>query len=157
MPCPGHPGQRRLRNLPARHADQHVRAAQRRRDVAVELGRVGERGQFGLGTGQVRPPVVERATRIADDDVAAIHTPGDQHLRDRHAGGSGPDHRDPEVAQLPVKQPRRVAQRRQHDHGRTVLVVVKDRNRQRGVQPALDLEAARRGDVLQVDAAKRRC
>ena len=47
-----------------------------------------------------------------------------------------------------------VAQRGQHDDRGAVLVVVEDRDRQRLVQPALDLEAARRRDVLEVDAAE---
>jgi hypothetical protein len=42
----------------------------------------------------------------------------------------------------------------QHDDRRPVLIVVKDRNVQLFAQTALDLEAARRGDVFQVDAAK---
>ena len=47
-------------------------------------------------------------------------------------------------------------QRRGHDDGRAVLVVVEDRDVEALLQPALDLEAARRADVLEVDAAVRR-
>ena len=49
-----------------------------------------------------------------------------------------------------------VEQRREHDDRRAVLVVVKDRDIELGAQAPLDLEAARRRDVLQVDAAERR-
>ena len=49
----------------------------------------------------------------------------------------------------------RVEQRRQHDDRGAVLVVVEDRDVERLLQPPLDLEAARRGDVLEVDAAER--
>ena len=52
--------------------------------------------------------------------------------------------------------PQRVQQRRQHDDRGAVLVVVEDRDVERLLQPPLDLEAARRGDVLEVDAAERR-
>ena len=52
--------------------------------------------------------------------------------------------------------PQRVQQRRQHDDRGAVLVVVEDRDVERLLQPPLDLEAARRRDVLEVDAAERR-
>jgi len=42
----------------------------------------------------------------------------------------------------------------QHDHRRPVLVVVKTGITILGLQALLDLEAARRGDVLEVDPAK---
>ena len=35
-----------------------------------------------------------------------------------------------------------------------MLIVVEDRDRQIGLQPVLDLEAARGADVLQIDAAE---
>ncbi len=51
----------------------------------------------------------------------------------------------------------RVQQRGEHDDRRAVLVVVEDRDLELGsFSRALDLEAARRGDVLEVDAAERR-
>ena len=48
----------------------------------------------------------------------------------------------------------RVEQRRHHDHGGAVLVVVEDRDVELLLEAVLDLEAARRGDVLEVDAAE---
>ena len=51
---------------------------------------------------------------------------------------------------------RRVAQGRQRDDGRAVLVVVEDGDVQPLLEPALDLEAAGRRDVLQVHAAEGR-
>ena len=50
----------------------------------------------------------------------------------------------------------RVQQRGHHDDRGAVLVVVEDRDVELLLQPVLDLEAARRGDVLEVDAAERR-
>jgi hypothetical protein len=47
-------------------------------------------------------------------------------------------------------------QRRQHDDRGAVLIIVEDRNLQLGAEPLLDLEAARRRDVLQVDSAVHR-
>ena len=50
----------------------------------------------------------------------------------------------------------RVEQRGEHDDRGAVLVVVEDRDVQPLLQPVLDLEAARRRDVLEVDAAEAR-
>ena len=44
----------------------------------------------------------------------------------------------------------------EHDDRRAVLVVVEHRDVEQLAQPALDLEAPRRGDVLEVDAAEDR-
>ena len=49
-----------------------------------------------------------------------------------------------------------VDQRGEHDDRRAVLVVVEDRDVEAGAQPTLDLEAARRRDVLEVDAGEDR-
>jgi hypothetical protein len=48
------------------------------------------------------------------------------------------------------------AERGQHDDGGAVLVVVEHRDVQAVPQPGLDVEAARRRDVLEVDAPERR-
>ena len=53
--------------------------------------------------------------------------------------------------------PQRVGERRQHHDGGAVLVVVEDRDVEQLPQPGLDLEAARRRDVLEVDAGEDRC
>jgi hypothetical protein len=58
--------------------------------------------------------------------------------------------------ELLADDPQRVGQRGQHDDRGAVLVVVEDRDVEQLAQPALDLEAARRGDVLEVDAAEDR-
>jgi hypothetical protein len=50
----------------------------------------------------------------------------------------------------------RVEERRHHDHGGAVLVVVEDRDVELLLEPLLDLEAARRGDVLEVDPPEAR-
>ncbi len=52
--------------------------------------------------------------------------------------------------------PRGVGERCCRDHRRAVLVVVEHRDVEALLQPTLDLEAARRADVLEVDAAVRR-
>jgi hypothetical protein len=50
----------------------------------------------------------------------------------------------------------RIEDGREHDDRGSVLVVVEDRDVEALAQSALDLEAAGRGDVLEVDAAERR-
>ena len=50
----------------------------------------------------------------------------------------------------------RVDERGEHDDRGAVLVVVEDRDVEAGPQPPLDLEAARRRDVLEVDPGEDR-
>ena len=64
-----------------------------------------------------------------------------------------PAHDDLAVGELLADHAQRVAQRAEHDDRGAVLVVVEDRDVEQLAQPRLDLEAARRGDVLEVDAA----
>ena len=61
---------------------------------------------------------------------------------------------DRDVLDLLADDPERVQQRGQDDDRGAVLVVVEDRDVELGAQPLLDLEAARRRDVLEVDAAE---
>src|SRR6266516_4440584 len=56
------------------------------------------------------------------------------------------------LSRLPVSF---AAPRSEHDNRRSVLVVVKHRDVKQVAQPRFDLEAARRADVLEVDAAER--
>ena len=67
-----------------------------------------------------------------------------------------PDIDDPHVGELLADDAQRVGERRQHDDRRAVLVVVEHRDVEQLAQPGLDLEAARRGDVLEVDPAEDR-
>jgi hypothetical protein len=61
-----------------------------------------------------------------------------------------------QVGQLAAGQPGGVLQRRERDDRGAVLVIVKDRDVEALLEAALDLEATRRGDVLQVDPAEAR-
>ena len=53
-----------------------------------------------------------------------------------------------------VHQLQCVEQRGEHYHRRAVLVVMEDRDIQLGFQPVFNLKAARRGNILQIDAAE---
>jgi len=81
---------------------------------------------------------------------------GQKHVRDRHARRTGTGHDDPQAVQLPSRQPGRRLQRRDHDDGGAVLIVVEDRDVQTLLKTVLDLEAAGGGDVLEVHPTERR-
>ena len=136
----------------ARDADEHVGAAQ---DVvghaalAAGVRARGERRALGVEAGA---PRVERALDVADDHV--LHAVGEDDLRARDAGGAGADDHDLDLAGVLAHHAQRVDQRGEDDDRRAVLVVVEDRDVELGAQPALDLEAARRRDVLEVDARR---
>ena len=66
-------------------------------------------------------------------------------------GGAGTDDGDGHLVEALADHAGRVAQRGEHDDRRAVLVVVEDGDRQSFAQALLDLEAQRRGDVLEVD------
>ena len=61
-----------------------------------------------------------------------------------------------EVVHLLVDDLQRVLERGQRDDGGAVLVVVEHRDVEQLLEALLDLEARRRGDVLEVDAAEGR-
>jgi hypothetical protein len=71
-------------------------------------------------------------------------TPGlEQDLRHRDARGAEADDEHVQVLQALAGQLDRVEQRGEDDDRRAVLVVVEDRDVELGLQPVLDLEAAR--------------
>src|SRR6185437_6954198 len=74
--------------------------------------------------------------------------------RDRYPGGAEADDQHVQVLDPPPGQLHGVQNGGHHHHGRAVLVVVEHGDLQFGDQPLLDLEAARRRDVLEVDAAE---
>ncbi len=93
----------------------------------------------------------EHAARVDDDDVA---DPG----RDRIGvtatpAAPAPDTTTVRSASVLVDDPDGAEQGGEGDDRRAVLVVVEDRDVEALLEPALDLEAARRRDVLEVDAA----
>ena len=95
---------------------------------------------------------VNRAVLVHADDVP--HAQRLQHLDHRRAGGADAADHDLETPGNLLDDLERVQERRHHDHRRAVLVVVEDRDVELLAQPRLDLEAARRRDVLEVDAAE---
>ena len=99
-------------------------------------------------------PGVQNAARVEHGDVRNPH--GQKEFRARDARGPGTGDNHPQRGHVAAEQLGGAHQRRQHDDRRAVLVVVHHRAVQRLDDPSFDLEAARRGDVLEVDRAERR-
>src|SRR4051812_41862138 len=88
--------------------------------------------------------------------VAADDLPGALLVKepdDCRSSGAGPGDHNLHVSDVFVDDTERVDQRGQDDDGGAVLVIVEDRDVELGAKAALNLEAARSGDVLQVDPA----
>ena len=97
---------------------------------------------------------VDDAVDVGHDDVLR---PGvEQQLEDGGAGRTRAAHDEPHVRELLADDAQRVAQGGERDDGGAVLVVVEDGDVELLAQPRLDLEAARRRDVLEVDAGEHR-
>lgn len=84
--------------------------------------------------------------------TACLTAGGDEQLQDGRTGRSRAGHDDPYVPDVLAHHAQGVGEGGQHDDRGAVLVVVEDGDVEGLAQPGLDLEAARRGDVLQVDA-----
>ena len=133
-------------------ADEDIGALEALDEGAVDQARVGRLGErlaarvhaFGVIGGQgPRAPV-------ADDVLRAL---GEEESDDRIARRADARDDDADVLDLLSDELEGVDQRGEDDDRGTVLIVVEDRDVEFGAQPLLDLEAAGRGDVLQVDAA----
>ncbi len=138
----------------ARHPDEHVRAVHRVGEGPDTPLFVGVRRQPATRVVKARVVLGDDAVSIDPDDVA--DTLCEQELADRHARGAHTQHDDADVLHLLSDDAQRVEQRGVDDGRRAVLIVVKDRYVEQFTQARLDLETARRGDVLQIDAAVHR-
>ena len=78
----------------------------------------------------------------------------EQDLGDRDAGRAGTGDHHAGRLRVAAGQPESVGQCGQRDDRGAVLVVVEDRDVEQRLEPVLDLEAAGRGDVLEVDPAE---
>ncbi len=95
---------------------------------------------------------IDRAVAVAADDVP--HAEAEQHVGHGHAGRADAGRHDLHVRGALVDELQCVEERGRRDDRGAVLVVVEDRDVEPLLKPALDLEAARGGDVLEVDAAE---
>ena len=97
---------------------------------------------------------MERAAAVAADEVA--RPGGTEHAGGGGSCGTGARHHDADVLEALVDDDERIQQRSQDDDRGPMLVVVEDRDVQLLPQAGLNVEAARRRDVLEVDAAEDR-
>jgi len=97
---------------------------------------------------------VEDALSVAADDLSGAG--GEEHPRGRRARGARAGDDDPDVLEPLADDAERVQQRGEDDDRGPVLVVVEDGDVELLAQARLDLEAARRGDVLEIDPAEDR-
>ncbi|MCO5595358.1 hypothetical protein L7F22_049400 [Adiantum nelumboides] len=147
----GHRGQQLLGQRGAGEPDEHVRTGQGLGDPAGDPARVGDGGEIGL---HPAAPGVDDAARVEQHDVRG--TRGQQDACAGDARRAGPGDHDAQVRQRAALHPAGAVEGGEQHDGGAVLVVVHDRAVQRLDQAALQLEAARRGDVLEVDRAEGR-
>ena len=112
------------------------------------------RRQRRLDRREVGAPGVEHALAVDDGEVLDAGLEQDPGHGDAGGAGAG-DHHAGALGGA-AGEAQGVLERGQRDHGGAVLVVVEDRDVELLLEPLLDLEAARRGDVLEVDAAEAR-
>ena len=105
---------------------------------------------------QLRAALVDHALDVGDRDVLAGGAERDEQVEAGERRRTGPGGDDPDVGQVLAGEFQPVEDGRRHDDRGAVLVVVEDRDVHPGPALLLDLEALRRLDVLQVDAAEGR-
>ena len=115
---------------------------------------IGGRRVRALRRAEIRHVIAEDPVAIDADDVADAGR--EQQLRDGGPRRTDAEGDDPHVLEALADDLQRVDERRRDDDRGAVLVVVEHRDVEQFGEPALDLEAARRGDVLEVDAAEDR-
>src|SRR5690242_3632547 len=138
-----------------RESDEDVGALQGIGEPALDLARIRGAGNPALHEiHPLRPVLIDRAELVHADDVT--HAAGQQDLDGRRPRGAHAGHDHPQLFEVFLHDSQGVQQGRQDDDGRPVLVVVEDRHVELLAQALLDLEAARSGDVLEIDAAEAR-
>ena len=104
--------------------------------------------------GEALAPLTEDAAAVAADHHPA---PAASSIsRRRGPGGTGAGDDDADILEPFADDAERVQEPSEDDDRRPVLVVVEDRDVELPRRRALDFEATRRGDVLEVDAAEHR-
>ena len=105
---------------------------------------------------QLDAALVDHAGQVGDPDVLARHAELDQQAQAGERGRAGARGDELDLIDLLAADLQRVQHAGADDDGGAVLVVVEDRDLHPLAQRALDVEAVRRLDVLEVDAAEGR-
>jgi hypothetical protein len=149
-----------------RHGLDHLRFQHPRRGQAEE--NVGSHHHIGqgarvrhlrvarLGGVQTLASGVDHALAVDREDILRIEAEAHQQVEagDRRGAGAGAD--QPDFRDVLADHAHAVQHRCTGDDRRAVLVIVEDRDLHPFAQPGFDVEALRRLDVFQVDAAKSR-
>ncbi len=150
-----------------RHGLDHVggqhagcRAAQEHVRIAHDVGQRAGRGvlrvarlvrlHLGVAAG------IDDALGVDHEHVLALDAQAHHQVQAGDGRGARARHRHLDLADLLADHLHAVEQRGRRDDRRAVLVIVEDGNVQALAQLLLDVEALRRLDVLEVDAAQRR-
>ena len=138
-----------------RHADEDIRAPDDILERALLLLEIRDlRDRVLVGIHALRTARVDGALRVAEDDMLRIHRL--QQARDGLPRGARAVDDDLRVLEPLADELERVDERRDADDRRAVLVVVEHGDVELLAQARLDVEALRRLDILEVDAAERR-
>jgi hypothetical protein len=97
---------------------------------------------------------VKGSPAVAHDHVSDAG--GEQDIGARHPGRARAGHNDRNILESLAHNLQGIEDARQYNDRGAVLVVVEDRDLQLVTQPALDLEAPRRRDVLKIDSTEGR-
>jgi hypothetical protein len=141
---------------------QHLTGRQPEEDVGAgdHVGQRARRGRLRVArlfrVHQHRAALVHDALDVGDDDVRAGQPELDQQVQAGECRSSRAAAHEPGVLDALFHDLQAVQHRRADDDGGAVLIVVEDRYLHPLAQPALDGEALRGLDVLQVDAAEGR-
>ena len=134
------------------NADEHVGALELLGQRAGLLFQVRDLGHFLLDPVQAVAASIDRALAVAHGDVLVASGQQQLHNGDGSSACAGGD--DLDVLLLLADNLQRVRQAGEGDDGGAVLIVMEDGDVALFLQLALDLKAARCGDILEVDAAE---
>ena len=154
--------QRISRHLLDHVGREHVAGRQAEKDVGilddlVQLSRIRLHGIARLVVIHALGAAgIDHALCIGHDDMIVPQPKADDEIETRKRRGAGAGANQLDVRDVLLHQLQPVEDRRRCDDRGAVLVIVKDRNLHSGAQLLLDVEAFRRLDVLQVDAAEGR-
>ena len=141
---------------------QHAGGGEAEEDVgaADDVGQRPRRGVLDVGilpaVHLVDAALVGDAEAVGDPDVLEPGAERDQQVEAGEGGRAGARGDDLDVVDLLAGELQPVEHRRGDDDRGAVLVVMEDRNAHARLELLLDLEALRRLDVLEVDAAEGR-
>jgi hypothetical protein len=99
---------------------------------------------------------VDDAGEIGEPDMLARHAQIDQQFDASERCGAGAAHHEFDLRNLLADDSQAIEKRGRGDDSRAVLIIVKHRNFHALTQLALDDEALRRLDILEIDRAERR-